>query len=80
MTLEDELRQALAERFLSPAEAAQLGRTDDLFERLDSVQVLRLVAHIEKKYRVQVEDHEIGQLATLDQTLALLKRKRTSFT
>lgn len=76
MPLEQELRSALAEKFLAPAEVARLGSDDDLFDLLDSVQVIRFVAHLEKSYGIIVEDEEISALATLNKAAAFLSQKR----
>lgn len=80
MSLEQELRAALAEKFLAADDVARLKGDDDLFDHLDSVQVLRLVAHLEKAYGIIIEDAEIGELTTLNQAVAFLNHKRSPST
>jgi acyl carrier protein len=75
MSREQEFRNLLAEKFLPADYVARLQPDDDLFELLDSVQVLRLVAALEKTYGISVEDADIGSLATLRQATDFLTRK-----
>jgi acyl carrier protein len=76
MDREAALRKILAERYLPPAEVERLRPDDDLFERLDSVQVIRLVAHLEKTLGIVIDDAEIAELSTLGKAASFLDRKR----
>ena len=79
MTLASELRATIAERFL-PDRSAALSDDADLFLLLDSLDVIRLVAHLEKAYRVEVADDEMNadNLSSVARLVALVERKRSS--
>ena len=76
MPCEAALRKILADKFLPPGDVERLQADDDLFERLDSVQVIRLIAHLEKAHGIVIDDAEIAELSTLNKAAAFLDRKK----
>ena len=76
--LKDKLRAYIVDSFLSDPEAGPLGDGDDLFHRLDSLQVLRLVVQLEPLFGVKVENSELTaeNLGSVAKTAAFVARKR----
>ena len=58
--------------------AAALGADDDLVQALglDSLEALRVLAHVEKRFGVRVEDAEIHAMRTLRQLADAVERRR----
>src|SRR5438067_8900373 len=79
MTEEAELRDYLAREILPPGESAGFGDEDNLFERVNSMETIRLVAHIEKEYGIEVDDHEMipENLGSIRLLADLIRRKMT---
>jgi hypothetical protein len=79
MTEEAELRGYLAREILPPGESVGFGDDDNLFERVDSMQTIRLVAHIEKEYGIEVDDQEMipENLGSIRLLADLIRRKMT---
>jgi acyl carrier protein len=78
MNLEEDLRRYLGGDLLLGARAKTLGDADSLFDLLDSVQMLRVVGHLEKSYRIEVEDQELvpENLKSVAALAGLVRRKR----
>jgi acyl carrier protein len=78
MNIEEDLRRYLGGDLLLGARAATLGNDDSLFDLLDSMQLLRVVGHLEKNYRIEVEDHELmpDNLKSVAALAGLVRRKR----
>jgi len=79
MNLNAELRSTITTRFM-PGRAASLTDDADLFLLMDSLDVIRLVTHLEKTYRVEVDDSEMiaDNLSSVTRIAAFLERKRAS--
>lgn len=72
MNLKEELRALIAEI----AEIDEI--PDDVpFKDLgiDSMMGVEIVAAIERKYRLKIDDRELGQVTTLESSLALVQTK-----
>lgn len=59
MSLKDTLRDYVTDAFLEGGATATLQDDDDLMQVLDSLQVLRLVAEVEKRYGIHVENSDL---------------------
>ena len=70
-TIETEIRQFVVENLLF-GDDADLANTDSFLDRalIDSTGVLELVAFVEQRYRIAVDDHEIVP-ANLDSVVRL---------
>ena len=71
------LRVLVAE--VTKRDAASLGEDDDLVMALglDSLEALRVLAHVEKRFGVRFEDAEIHAVRTLRQLADAVERRRT---
>lgn len=80
MTLRAEIRQFIAENYLLARDAAHLGDTDSLTAQgiLDSTGALELVAHLEERYGITVQDEELhpDNLDSIDRIAGFIERKR----
>ena len=78
MNFEEELRTYLAGRFQVGTAAAPIPGDADLFALVDSIQILRIVAHLEKTHRIRIDDRELipENLRSIEQLVALVDRKR----
>jgi acyl carrier protein len=75
--LQAQLRQFILTE-LAAAPSRSLDLDTPLFETLlDSTSVLVLVSHLEDRYRIQIQDHELvpGNFSTLRQLIAFIARK-----
>jgi acyl carrier protein len=59
MELEEQLRKHLAQRIFPGSDPDRLGLDDDLLELIDSIELIRVVAHIERTYGIEVADHDM---------------------
>lgn len=77
MNLEKAVRRLLGDSNLLGAAANSVAADDNLFELIDSMQMLRIVANVEKTFRVEIEDFEMlpDNLRTVSALVALLERK-----
>lgn len=57
---------------LEPHEVAQDARLEDL--GIDSLDGLRIVAAVEKRYGLVIEEAEIGKIRTMPDILAIVRR------
>lgn len=50
-------------------------RSKNLFEDLglDSLLALEIIAHIEKKYKIQIEEEQLKEITTLNKTIQIVK-------
>ncbi|MCI0705348.1 MAG: phosphopantetheine-binding protein [Planctomycetia bacterium] len=75
--IEDRVRQFVLATFLvdTPPEAFQ--NSDDLFLLLDSLQILRLVIHLESTFGVKVQQQELtaDNLSSVQKVAAFMVRK-----
>jgi acyl carrier protein len=62
MNVETTLRRHLADPSLLGTAAATVGADDNLFDLIDSLQMLRMVAHLEKTFRIEIDDFEMVPL------------------
>ncbi len=80
MTLRTELRQFIVENFLLSRDESLLGDADSLTAQgiLDSTGALELVAHLQERYGVTVQDEELhpDNLDSIDKIAAFIERKR----
>jgi acyl carrier protein len=76
--IEGRVREVILSSFLPEAAPGALSNTDDLLALLDSLQVLRLVQHLEALYGVQVTDDELTaeNLGSVEKMAAFVARKR----
>ena len=59
MDLRDTLRQYLSDSFLSTGQTATIADDDDLMEVLDSLQILRTVIELEKRFSIRVHNGDL---------------------
>ncbi|HVJ89028.1 MAG TPA: acyl carrier protein [Labilithrix sp.] len=75
MNLKEELRDLIAE-------IAEIDEVPDdaTFKDLgiDSMMGVEIVAAIERKYQVKIDDSELVEVTTLNNAMALVQKKRTS--
>jgi acyl carrier protein len=77
MNLEKAVRRLLGDSNLLGAAANSVPADDNLFELIDSMQMLRIVANVEKTFRIEIDDFEMlpDNLRTVSALVALLERK-----
>lgn len=75
---EASLHAFISESFLSDEEPLALDRDTDLFQRFDSLQVLRIVLQIEQHFGVTVADSDLtaDNLGSIAKAAAFVERKR----
>lgn len=76
--MEKELVSYIRREFLDEEDAAGFETDSDLMGLLDSVQVLRLVNHVEEEYGVEIDDSEISidNLGTPSRIATFVRSKR----
>lgn len=76
--IERSLQSFIYESFLSDAPHDALDRETDLFQTLDSLQILRMVLHIEQQFGVAVVDGDLSEenLGSLAKAAAFVEKKR----
>ena len=57
--IESRIRGYIVESFLSPTQAQAFGDDEDLLKVLDSLQILRLVVHVESSFGTKIADGEL---------------------
>jgi hypothetical protein len=59
-----------------------LGRDDDLLEALDSLEILRLIAHVEDEYGIEIDGSEVSaeNLGTIARFASYVGTKRGAAT
>jgi acyl carrier protein len=77
MNLEKTVRRLLSDRNLLGAAADTVPAGDNLFELIDSMQMLRIVANMEKTFRIEIDDFEMipDNLRSISALVVLLERK-----
>ena len=77
MTVEKALRRLLRDPNLLGSPADSLAADDNLFDLIDSMQMLRIVANLEKTFRIEIEDFEMipDNLKSINAFVGLLERK-----
>ncbi len=60
MNVETALRRHLSDASLLGGSAATVGADDNLFDLIDSLQMLRIIANLEKTYRIEIDDCEMA--------------------
>jgi acyl carrier protein len=77
--MQNEIRQFVIDNFLFGQSDRQLGNTDSFLESgiIDSTGVLELIAFIESKYEVSIDDEELvpANLDSIDRVSAFVERK-----
>jgi acyl carrier protein len=75
--IEEQVKRIILRSFLPETAPEALGSSDDLFALLDSLQVLRLVQHLEAKFGIQVTDDELtaDNLGSVEKMAAFVARK-----
>jgi acyl carrier protein len=80
--IEQELRQFVTDNFLFGQAACRLSSHDSFLDQgiIDSTGVLELVAFLEEKYRIKIEDHELTPeyLDSIHKLMKFLERKLQS--
>jgi acyl carrier protein len=73
----DQVREFIWASFLADAQIDELHNNDDLFQLLDSLQVLRLVVQLESLFGVKVADYELApeNLGSVEKIAAFVCRK-----
>ena len=78
------MRRFVVENFLFGQRAPDLTGSDSLLERgvMDSTGVLELVAFLQSRYGITIEDHELvpDNLDTLDRIVAFVRAKLAQVT
>ena len=80
MNVEEELRAYLMGEFHVGTTVAPVPIDADLFTVVDSIQILRIVAHLERTHRIRIDDRELipENLRSIGRLVALVARKRGS--
>ena len=75
--IESQVREFIWTSFLAETGTITLENSDDLFQLLDSLQVLRLVVQLETLFGVKVADHELSHanLGSVEKVAAFVSRK-----
>ncbi len=75
--IEAQLRQYVLTAFLPETPAEDFANTDDLFQLLDSLQVLRLVMQLDTLFAVKTEDQDLTaeNLGSIRKAAAFVRRK-----
>jgi acyl carrier protein len=78
--IENTVRQFVLTSFLADTPPAAFTNTDDLFMLLDSLQILRLVVHLESTFGFKVQQEELtaDNLSSVQKVGAFVARKRDS--
>jgi acyl carrier protein len=76
--VEDRVRRFVLTSFLTDTPPDAFGNGDDLFQLLDSLQVLRLVLHLESAFGIKVQPEELSadNLSTVRKVADFVARKR----
>ena len=77
MTVEKALRRLLSDPNLLGSHADSQAADDNLFDLIDSMQMLRIVANLERTFRIEIEDFEMipDNLKSINAFVGLLERK-----
>ena len=77
MNVEKVLRRLLSDPNLLGSHADSQAADDNLFDLIDSMQMLRIVANLEKTFRIEIEDFEMipDNLKSINAFVGLLERK-----
>jgi acyl carrier protein len=77
MSLEKALRRLLRDPNLLGELAESVAGDDNLFDLIDSMQMLRIVANLEKTFRIEIDDLEMNpnNLRSIDALVKLLGDK-----
>jgi acyl carrier protein len=75
--IEERVRQFVLASFLSDTAPEAFRNDDDLFLLLDSLQILRLVVHVESTFGIKVEQPELSadNLSSVQRIAAFVCRK-----
>jgi acyl carrier protein len=76
--IEGQLREFVLTSFLTDTPAEEFHNGDDLFQLLDSLQLLRMVMQLEVLFGIKVADHELAaeNLGSIAKVAAFVVRKR----
>jgi acyl carrier protein len=75
--IEAQVREFVWSSFLADSGISTFRNSDDLFDLLDSLQVLRLVVQLERLFGVKVADYELAHenLGSVQKVAAFVARK-----
>jgi acyl carrier protein len=78
MNVKDALRDYVARSFLNDGQTPALADDTDLMELLDSLQVLRMVADLEKRFSIHVgnDDLTADNFGSVEKLAGFIGRKR----
>jgi acyl carrier protein len=81
-TLEKEIANIVAEIIEVEEEELWESRDKHLFEELglDSLLGLEIIANIEKKYKIQIEEEQLKEITSLNKTIEIVKNAITGKT
>lgn len=78
---EQNVRQFVIDTFLFSIDDGGLGNTDSFIEKglIDSMGILTLISHVEEKYGIKVEDHELvpDNWDSVERIVCFIESKRT---
>ena len=79
--LDQQLRQFVSDNFLVGQEDVELENDDSFLEQriIDSTGVLELVAFLEEKYQIKIEDEELipANLDSISRLVTFIEKKNT---
>ena len=78
MDLKDTIRNYVTDSFLTEGQTATIQDDDDLMEVLDSLQILRMVADVEKRFSIQVDNSDLTpeNFGSVEKLAAFIQRKQ----
>jgi acyl carrier protein len=78
MDIKDTIRSYVTDSFLAEGQTATLQDEDDLMEILDSLQILRMVADVEKRFSIQVDNSDLvpENFGSVERLAAFIERKQ----
>jgi acyl carrier protein len=78
MSIKDTIREYVTDSFLAEGQTALIQDDDDLMEVLDSLQVLRMVADLENRFSIQVDNSDLTpeNFGSVERLAAFIARKQ----
>lgn len=79
MNVKDRIRQYVNEAVRGRGQASAVGDEQDLFQALDSLQVLRMMLELEREFSMRIENSDLTpeNLGTVERLAAFIARKRS---
>lgn len=77
MNVKEAIRGYIADSFLAQGQTTTVADDEDLMEVLDSLQILRMVAEVEKRFSIHVDNGELTpeNFGSVDRLAAFVARK-----